>query len=83
MHDFWYEPLARTLALNDRTGGITLTTLADAGRFLLDRSESLMQPAELIDAIDLVLEAAKSGEADDIEAATVQLESVFSAQRTR
>ncbi|MEP9376182.1 hypothetical protein ABLE91_05670 [Aquabacter sp. CN5-332] len=76
----WKKPLAHTITLKGRGSG-TLSTLEEAGRFLLGNSKGVLRNDVLAHAMTLLMQAAESGDQVDIAEATTQLERYLTAQR--
>jgi hypothetical protein len=70
--------LTRPLALED---GTTLVTLLDAAKIIETAFVGVLKDAALEHAIELLMQAAKSGKRKDVAAATRQMEIVLRAKR--
>lgn len=70
----WDDPLSRTLVLAD---GRELKTLREAGTVLTEAFVGVTKSAMLEYAIELLLEAERTGTPSDIKAATDQVERVL------
>ncbi|MEP9378417.1 hypothetical protein ABLE91_17000 [Aquabacter sp. CN5-332] len=76
----WKTPLARSITLRGRASG-TLSTLEEAGKFLLSRSQGVLRNDVLAHAMTLLMQAAESEDPKDIAEATTQLERYLTAQK--
>ncbi|MFG1250005.1 hypothetical protein [Xanthobacter flavus] len=78
MNPDWKRPLARVLRLK---GGEELRTLRDAGEFVERRWGQVRQSAAIQHTVELLMRAAKTGDAGDIAEATAQLEHTLVSRR--
>jgi hypothetical protein len=72
----WQKPLPQAIVLKDRR---KITTLSEAGQFILRLSASIQAHPTVTYATELLMMAAESGKADDIKDAGDQVSRALKA----